>query len=190
MRRRLARLTKATKFSDEVMHIEEATQCLDDGDQDEVRRHQQECKEKQVEEERFRNAFRTRKAEVRTAAAKGAAGKKAAKSVAWKGPKVMPPLAKMKQSDAKLFMPPSPPKSWLWRAHTKGAWFTKVEDQPAVSRSDAAHGGEMIALRLVLQDAWKTWLTLQGFQKADCPIVGLMDIVDLVAASSSSSSIA
>lgn len=178
LQHRLRNLQKRAQFTDELLSIDEALVCLDEDDQHEVRRQQMDAKDKQKEEGRFKESFRQRSGEVRLAQAKTAAAKKAVSKVPWKGPRTLPALANMTQSEAKLRMPPAPPKSWLWRANNQGAWCSRVADLPTCSRCDRAHGGEELSLRLVLQDAWRNWLTLQGMGLDACPIEGMFDIVD------------
>lgn len=49
---------------------------------------------------------------------------------------------------------------------------------PACCRSDAAHGGEDVSLRLVIQDAWSTWLVLNGYTLDQCPISNMFGVWD------------
>ena len=164
--------------------MDEAAVVLDESDQAEVRRHQAEAKEHKQEENKFIEQYRSQSASVRISSAKTAAQKKAATKVAWKGRRSMPPLGQLSQAEGKKLMPPSPPQSWLWRANRAGAWCSRVSDLSACQRSDSAHGGEEAALHLVIQDAWRQWLALQGWCEADCPVQGMFDVVDPRASSS------
>lgn len=125
------------------------------------------------------------------ASAKSQAQKKAVTKVSWKAPRRLPPSnQEIEQSDAKAFMPQGPPVSYLWRANRQAAWYSRVGSMPACSRSDAAHGGSHISLRLVIQDAWSNWLTLQGYPLSACPIDGMWDVWDPRERASSSSVVA
>lgn len=178
LRGRLRTLGKRANFTSELLSVDAAASCLEEADQEEVRRQQPEAKDRVKEEAGFRERFRTRRAEHRVSSAKTAAAKLSAKKMQWKGPTRMPPLATMSQSEAKALMPPAAPKSWLWRAHTTGSWNTRVAEMPVCSRTDSANGGEMGALRLVVPDAWKQWLLLSGFTEGYCPIQGMFDVID------------
>lgn len=178
LRHRQKHLSQRTNFSHELLSIDEAMTCLEESEQQELRRQQQEVKERQAERRSFRESYREREAAVRQSSATSSAAKKAAAKLPWKGPRQMPPLASLTHAVAKELMPPSPPKSWLWRAHTQGAWMSRVLDLPVCSRSDSSHGGGMNSLKLVLQDAWRQWLTVQGWAESACPIAGMFDVVD------------
>lgn len=178
LRGRLKTMAKRTQFSQELLSIDEAAGCLEEGDQVELRQQQHEARDRQKEERCFRDAYKTKKATVRVSTARTPAAKRAAAKVTWKGPVKLPVFAKISQADAKQLMPPGPLKSWPWRATAQGAWNTRVSELLVCSRSDAANGGESAALRLVIQDAWRQWLTLQGFELSDCPIEGMLDLVD------------
>lgn len=176
---RLSALKRRGKFSDELLSIDGAIVCLDDGDQGEIRREQENSKDRKKEEENFRHNYRERKTAVRASGAKSQAQKKALNKVPWKGPRQLPPSSQeIEQRDAKAFMPCGAPSSYLWRANRQGAWYSKVGSMPACSRSDAAHGGSYISLRLVIQDAWANWLTVQGYPMSACPIEGMWEVWD------------
>ena len=174
---RLSTMKRRNKNYEELLCIDEAAACLDAADQAEVRQEQEAAQDRRHEEERFRASYREKRGSVRAAGAKTAAQKKAAGRVWWKGPKKLPPRDQtISHAQAKLLMPPGPPTCYLWRANHQGAWYSRVGGMPACSRSDAAHGGEDISLRLVIQDAWSTWLALQGFAPEACPIEGMWEV--------------
>lgn len=98
--------------------------------------------------------------------------------MSWKGPKSLPHDEPAEQQHAKQYMPVGVPECYLWRANTPRAWYSWVGDMPATCRSDAAHGGEDVALRLVIQQAWMTWLTLNGYDIDQCPIQNMFEVWD------------
>ena len=177
LRHRLKRVKKQAAFSEELLSMDDALVCLDEADQAEVHRQQQEAKDKQKEGKKLKESFRKHACEVRIKRATTARAKKAATKPTFRGP-ATPLSGVMSQSEAKLRMPEGPPKTYLWRANKPGAWLGRVADMPVISRNDSHYGGEQFALRLVLQGVWVDWLNENGFEFDQCPIPGLLDVVD------------
>ena len=177
LQHRLKRAKKLAQFADELLSIDDALVCLDEGDQQEVHRMQAEAKDQQKVCKKYKESYRKRAGEIRVGRARTAAAKRAAAKPVYRGPTALPG-SYMSQAEAKKFMPVGVPKTWLWRSNTPGAWQGRVGELPCVSRNDTHHGGEQFALRLVLQQVWSDWLPLAGWSMEDCPIDGLFDLVD------------
>lgn len=120
LEKRMMHMAKTTLNMEEVMQVDEAAQCLREEDREEMQKEQKKMKESNAEEKGFRKVFSEKRAQARP---NGAAGVRAAAS-AYVGPKKLPPLAHLKQSGIKQFVPPG---GYLWRARNSNSWNSRYK---------------------------------------------------------------
>ena len=165
-KRRVALLKAAQQQVGDFMFLDEVQANLDQADKKEVKN----LKEKVKSDNATYSEF---VADIKVAKSKPAFGKKAKSDVQakYKGPRVFASVHEtLLQKDFKKFMPPS---SYLWVARNEQAWFSRVPPVKAFPRYWRREGGEEPALRLAIQDAWRTWLELEGLDTDACPVLDL-----------------
>lgn len=79
------------------------------------------------------------------------------------------PQGTIAHATAKLMCPPG---GFLWRALTDGRWCGRLPPYSEFSRSWAKYS-EQLALKLVLQEMWRQYLSRNGRELSDCPIEGM-----------------
>ena len=101
--------------------------------------------------------------------------KKAKQDIAsrYKGPKTFVTSEEtLLQKDYNKYMPPN---SYLRIARTdSAAWMFRVPPNTSEARYWKREGGEEPALRLCIQDAWRTWLELEGLDCSEWPVADLL----------------
>lgn len=180
----------ANVWHDEVLDIEEAAQCLDRHDQDEVGRQQQAARSAKEEANDFRNEYRQRRSAVASGASSGGGGrggKKKKKEAAESDPlrpRKLPPISTISHRDAAAWAPPG---ASIWRGLKEGNWQGHLPPFRRCSRSWGRYT-ESGALQLILATLWEEWCTLNGVSHKDCPVKGLLAEVDMPQEGSRSSS--
>ena len=166
---RLVQMQAKNDFSQELLDIDEAVNCLEKNDMEEVSKQQSKSVERQMQYDDFVEQYKELKAraapKAKAASKGGGAGKD--KVVVRKLPH---DLSHISQKDAKLLMPP---QSYIWKSRSDGCWHSKVPPFGEVSRSWRRYGEHQSCL-LVLREAWKLHLDLNGHPYEDCLIQGLM----------------
>jgi len=71
----------------------------------------------------------------------------------------------------------SPPGAHLWKSNSQGNWQMRCPPCPRKSRSWAV-AGEPASASYILQEAWRAWLTTNGFPISACPLQGLFEAGD------------
>lgn len=85
---RLKTMKQKGKYSADLLCIDEAITCLEENDQDEVRREQNIAKDRKQEEQTFKERYRTKKASAKVTGRSGRRG--ASANIQWKGPSLLP----------------------------------------------------------------------------------------------------
>lgn len=165
---RVATLRPNDTFSEELLHVDEAAACLDQGDRDELKAQKKKAAEKCEGEEHFVKQYKAQREKMRSATtqAQSKRGKKARTTTGYQGPACLPDLSRIDHSEAKVLAPPG---AYVWRHHTAGTWNSKLPPHPACSRSWRKYTEEG-ALRLVLEDAWQRFCDGEGIPLSHCPL--------------------
>ena len=166
VKQRVALLKHAQEQVGDFLYLDEVQANLDQADMKEVKKMREKVKNENAQ-------FHDLVSEIKTARSKPSFAKKAKADVEsrYKGPKVFTAVSEtLLQKDFKKFMPPN---SYLWIARSEAAWFTRVPPAKPSPRYWRREGGEEPALRLAIQDAWRTWLEFEGMDPESCPVTGL-----------------
>ena len=168
LKKRIAEMKNRQQKVGDFLFMDEAQANLDDSDRKAVKK-----LKTQVEEEAA--TLKSLLADVKEAKRSPVFQKKAKQDVAsrYKGPRAwVPPHENvLEQRNFKAFLPPA---SYIWVARSAGAWCSRVPPVKAQYRYWAREGSEDAAVRLVIMDAWATYLDLEGLPRDACPIIGLL----------------
>lgn len=176
--KRLARLRGRYSWSEGVLGVDDAAQCLDSHDVRKVHDEQAAIKNTAQEAKQFRAEYvATRQAATASTSSSSttnrgrarAAPKAAASSRAY--PKKLPGESQIPHAEAKKYVPEG---GHIRRGLQSGTWEGHFEGYKRVSRSWNRYG-EHRALRLVLRDMWARWHEFHGIPESLCPISGMFD---------------
>jgi hypothetical protein len=173
---RLARI-EPHAWSDEILQVDEAVQCLDKHDEKEFKREQQNASTAKELSSSFSKEYAAKHAELRARAVE-AKGKKPGRkpkqastssSSSSSKPTTLPQQIPMEE--AKLFVPPG---GLIWPDRKIGAWRAQFPPFSGISRSWGHHGGEHEALKLCIIYLWSKWCEVNGVPHAECPMKGVL----------------
>ena len=177
---------KKERHTEDILNAEEALDVLSKQDQQMVLKANSDTKNKKNAMTTYADQLKAKKRSLREAKGKGRGrgrGKGRGKGKAdaptplqeaLEGkayPKEVP-SCDLDQVIVKRFMPPG---CFCWRANTTGAWQGHYRIAKRYYNKPWLHYGSRGAALALCKDMWIDWLMFNLFDKADCPIAGLLD---------------
>ena len=158
--KRLARMADATKFSQELLQLDEAAQCIGWQDMEQLHKQQERAFENLVEQEDFGKEF-----QGRIAASVGGGD---VEVVPAKPTVAMPPV--FEQKTVKKYIPST---ATCWRGNTRGEWWGHQPPYSRVPRKIADFDSESECILSLIQRLWKQHNKLEGKPLKSSTIIGL-----------------
>lgn len=181
------RLAGDCKYNDcvleEILQLDEAVQCLDKAEEDDVRQEQKKVRAEQSEHKAFLTRFREKRATVVPPASKGGraggaaargrgngrGGSASSSSVA----ALRLPEGDLQQRQVKHLLPPG---CSIWRSNLQGSWQGHCPPFRRCSASWHLYGHRFAAV-LVLRKLWAQHLEISGgVVPQDCLVEGLFSV--------------
>ena len=165
------RITLRETNVDESLELEGAGDVLDKDELEGAQRHAVAARAEEVLFSEYREELcAARRALVHGGKkASGNPKNKASPLYKWSGPAHCP-AENPSQADARRLTPPG---ASIWRGNMgPGSWQVHPKPYPRRSVAWTMPGGPLVALRCVLQHAWRLWLKDNGLSASDCPIQG------------------
>ena len=155
--RRAATLQDATQHCEAILELDEAINCLDIHDHQEVLSAQKKAANNLHDAELF-------------VAELAEAHKKHSKHEKLKATSF--PLL-VGQHDVKQFAPPG---ARVWRGNIRAEWWGELKPYKCVWSSVDRAGSEREAIKAMLQQLWMLFNVTHGYPKQHCPVSGIFDV--------------
>ena len=171
---RIGKLPACTKLVAELMALDEANVCLDEGDRKELKREQDKVVEDKEEFDDLVTAFREFRKGLPADGPKPKKAKTASLVPDYKGPRKLGKITNemIPQPLLKEYLPP---QSYIWVSRTSGAWCSRFPPFPENRMKFDKLGGERSAALAAIRAVWTQYMAANGLDAADNPIEGLFE---------------